>query len=196
MIENGLVDAERALEQGRGAYAGGDWPDAFDALWRAHREQPLAPEDLELIARSAYILGLDDEYRGALEQAYHAYHDAADALRAARCACWIGHNLLFLGQSAPARGWFARGQRLLEREDRDSVERGYLPIPALLEHSGKGDFAAAYATAAEIAEIGERFGDSDLVAIADGAGPRSRSTGTDGGRPAARGRDHGRGHGR
>ena len=31
---------------------------------------------------------------------------------------------------------------------------------------GRGDFAAAYATAAEIAEIGERFGDSDLVAIA------------------------------
>jgi tetratricopeptide (TPR) repeat protein len=130
VIENGLVDAERALEQGRGAYAGGDWPDAFDALGRAHREQPLAPEDLELLARSAYMLGLDDEYRGALEQAYHAYHDAADALPAARCAWWIGHNLLFLGQSAPARGWFARGQRLLEREDRDSVERGYLdPAP-------------------------------------------------------------------
>ena len=46
------------------------------------------------------------------------------------------------------------------------VERGYLLIPTLLEHSGKGDFAAAYATAAEIAEIGERFGDPDLVAIA------------------------------
>ena len=166
MLENGLVETERALEQGRGAYANGDWQDAFDALGRAHREQALAPEDLELLARSAYMLGLDDEYRGALEQAYHAYHDAADALRAARCAWWIGHNLLFLGQSAPARGWFARGQRLLEREDRDSVERGYLLIPTLLEHSGRGDFAGAYSSAAEIVEIGERFGDEDLVALA------------------------------
>jgi DNA-binding CsgD family transcriptional regulator/tetratricopeptide (TPR) repeat protein len=166
VIENGLVDAERALEQGRGAYASGDWRGAFDGLGRANQERQLAPDDLELLARSAYMIGLDDEYRGALEQAYHAYRDAADALRAARCAWWIGHNLLFLGQSAPARGWFARGQRLLEREDRESVERGYLLIPSLLERSGEGDFAGAYASAVEIAEIGERFGDEDLVAIA------------------------------
>jgi DNA-binding CsgD family transcriptional regulator len=166
VVDNGLMDVERALEQGRGAYARGDWRNAFDALAPANRDQPLPPDDLELLARSAYMLGLDDEYRGALEQAFHAYRGAADALRAARCAWWIGHNLLFLGQSAPARGWFARGQRLLEREDRESVERGYLLIPTLLERSAQGDFAAACATAAEIAEIGERFRDQDLVAIA------------------------------
>ena len=160
------MEADRALEQGRGAYADRVWADAFDALSRANREQTLAPDDLELLARSAYMLGLDDEYRAALEQAYHASSDAGDASRAARCAWWIGHNLLFLGQSAPARGWFARGQRLLEGEDRERVERGYLLIPTLLEHSAKSEFAAAYATAVEIAEIGERFGDPDLVAIA------------------------------
>jgi DNA-binding NarL/FixJ family response regulator len=165
VVENGPVDAERTLEQGRGSYASRNWREAFDALVRANRQQPLAPEDLELLARSAYMLGLDDEYRSALEHAYHAYRDAAEPLRAARCTWWIGHNLLFLGQSAPARGWFARGQRLLECEG-ESAERGYLLIPTLLERFGQADFAAAYATAAEIAEIGERFRDEDLVAIA------------------------------
>jgi DNA-binding CsgD family transcriptional regulator len=156
---------EQALEHGRAAFARGDWREAFDALGRASREQALGPEDLELLARSAYMLGLDDDYRGALEQAFHAYDDAADAARAARCAWWIGHNLLFLGQTALAHGWFARGQRLLDREDRDSVEHGYLLIPALLERSAHADFAAARATAAQIVEIGERFDDADLVAI-------------------------------
>ena len=166
MVENERVVAERAPEEGRGAYANRAWADAFEALSRANREKPLGPGDLELLAQSAYMLGLDDEYRGALEQAYHAVRDAGDAPRAARFAWWIGHNLLFQGQAAPARGWFARGQRLLEREDREGVERGYLLIPTLIEHSAKGDFAAAHATAAEIAEIGERFGDPDLFAMA------------------------------
>jgi DNA-binding CsgD family transcriptional regulator/tetratricopeptide (TPR) repeat protein len=166
VVENVPVDAERALEQGRGAYADRAWVGAFDALSRANREQTLGPDDLELLAHSAYMLGLDHEYRAALEQAFHAYHNAGDGSRAACCAWWIGHNLLSLGQAAPARGWFARGQRLLERERRESVARGYLLIPSLFEHSGKGEFDAAYATAAEIAEIAERFGDPDLVALA------------------------------
>jgi ATP/maltotriose-dependent transcriptional regulator MalT len=159
------VDGERALEQGRGAYARGAWRDAFDAFSAAHRAKPLVPEDLEALARSAYMVGLDDDYRNALEHAFHAHLEAGEAANAARCAWWIGHNLMLLDQSAPAHGWFARGQRLLEREGSDSVERGYLLIPTLLERSGQGEFAAALGTATEIAEIGERFGDRDLVAI-------------------------------
>jgi len=112
------------------------------------------------------MLGRDDDYRSALERAYHAYVDAGDSPHAAGCAWWVGHNLLFHGESAPARGWFARGQRLLEREELDCVERGYLLIPVLLEHSFSGDYEAAYAIAAEAGAIGERFGDRDLVAIA------------------------------
>jgi DNA-binding CsgD family transcriptional regulator len=166
VVENGAVETDRAVEEGRGAYADRAWANAFDALSRANREKRLTPGDLEQLAHSAYMLGFDDEYRAALEQAYHAYCDEGDAPRAARCAWWIGHNLLFLGQAAPGRGWFARGNRLLEREDGERVEHGYLLIPTLLEQSGKGEFAAAYETAAAIAEIGERFGDPDLVAIA------------------------------
>lgn len=166
VVDNVVVDAGRALEQGRGAYAERAWVDAFEAFARANRERPLDPDDLELLAHSAYLLGRDDEYRAALEQGYQSCRDAGDAPRAARYAWWIGHNFMSLGQGAPARGWFARGQRLLERERRESVARGYLLIPTLVEHSVKGEFAAAYATASNIAAIGERFGDPDLVALA------------------------------
>jgi len=112
VVENVCVDTLNALERGRGAYADRGWAEAFEALNRAHQKHPLGPDDLELLARSAYMLGLDDDYRTALEHAYHAYRDGGDASRAARCAWWIGHNLLFLGQAAPARGWFARGRHL------------------------------------------------------------------------------------
>ena len=166
VVDNVAVDAERALEHGRRAYAERAWVDALEVLARANRQRPLGADDLVLLAQAAYMLGRDDEYRAALERAYQAYRDVGDSSRAARCAWWIGHNLMSLGQAAPARGWFARGQRLLERERRETVAGGYLLIPTIFEHSGKGDFAAAYTTASKIAALAERFGDSDLSALA------------------------------
>ena len=111
------------------------------------------------------MLGRDDDYVSGLERAHQAYLEAGEGLRAVRCAWWIGHNFLFRGEAGPARGWFARARRLLERERPDCVERGYVLIAALLEQVIGGDHEAAYATAVEIAEIGERFGDEDLVAL-------------------------------
>jgi DNA-binding NarL/FixJ family response regulator len=153
------------LEQGREAYAERKWVDAYRALAAADRAEPLGAEDLELVARASYMLGRDDDYVSGLERAHHAYLESGQALPAVRCAWWIGHNFLFRGEMGPAKGWFARAQRLLERERRDCVERGYVLIAALLEHVFGGDHEAAHAVAVEISEIGERFGDQDLVAM-------------------------------
>ena len=153
------------LEHGRESYAKRRWIDAYESLSTADQATPLGAEDLELLARSGYMLGRDDDYVSGLERAHHAYLESGESLRAVRCAWWIGHNLMFRGEMGPARGWFARARRLLERERGDCVERGYLLIAALLEHLFGGDHEAAHSTAVEIAEIGEGFGDQDLVAI-------------------------------
>jgi DNA-binding NarL/FixJ family response regulator len=160
-----MVEALAELQRGRDFYAKRQWADAHESLAAADQTTPLSAKDLELLARSGYMLGRDDDYVNGLERAYHAHLESGDPLRAVRCAWWIGHNLLFRGEMGPARGWFARAQRSLERERRDCVERGYVLIAALLEHVFGGDHEAAHAAAVEIAEIGERFGDQDVVAM-------------------------------
>ena len=125
----------------------------------------LAAKDLELLARAAYMLGRDDDYVNALERAYRAHLEAGAPMPAVRCAFWIGHSWLFRGQAAPALGWFARAERLLDREHGDVAERGYVLVAEMLEHLRKGDAPSAHEVAVEIAGIGERFGDPDLVAI-------------------------------
>ena len=161
-----VVDATVGLERGRECFTEGAWADAYDLLSAADRAAPLGAGDLELLARSAYMLGRDDEYVTGLERAQRSYLDGGDVPRAVRCAFWIGHNMLFRGETGRATGWFGRAKRLLEREQQDCVEHGYLLIPVWLAQMAGDDWAAGYATAAEAAEIGERFGDPDLVWIA------------------------------
>jgi DNA-binding CsgD family transcriptional regulator len=154
------------LERGRGFYAQRAWMDAYTSLSHADEAAPLGGEDLERLATSASMVGRMDDYLAFLERAHHAHLEAGEELAAARCAFWIGMNLAIRGEIGPAGGWFGRAQRLVEREERDCVEKGYLLVPVAFQHQAMGDYEAAYAAAAGAAETGERFGDADLVAAA------------------------------
>ena len=160
-----MADRTGELARGCEAFARSSWRLAYEALTLADAMAPLAPADLERLGRSAYMVGRDDDYVAAFERAHQGHLEAGDTAAAVRCSFWIGHNLMFRGEAGRAAGWFARGQRLLERGPADCVERGYLLQALMLEHEFGGDFERVCAVAAEVAEIGERFGDPDLVAI-------------------------------
>jgi ATP/maltotriose-dependent transcriptional regulator MalT len=163
---NPVVTSTGELERGRDAYAKRAWLDAYEALSGADRAAPLGAADLELLATSAAMAGRMDDYLAVLERLHHAHLGAGEALRAARSAFWVGMNLAIRGEIGTAGGWFGRAQRLVEGVARDCVERGYLMVPAAFQRQAAGEHDAAYEAAAEAAAIGERFGDTDLVAVA------------------------------
>ncbi|MFG2339841.1 LuxR C-terminal-related transcriptional regulator [Streptomyces yangpuensis] len=165
-VDNRVVDARTDLARGRRCYADEAWSEAFESLRAAEGTAPLGAEELELMARCAYMLGRDEEYVAGLERAHAMWLEAGDVPRAVRCAFWIGHSMLFRGHQARASGWFLLGERILKADGRDCVERGYLLIPVWLSQMGRGDWQSGHTTAAAAVEIGERFGDADLVWLA------------------------------
>ena len=154
------------LERGREAYRSRDWADAFELLSRADQLNPLEASDLEALATSAYMIGRNGEFVSALERAHEAHLKAGETPDAIRCAFWIGINLATRRDMSGAGGWFGRGSRLVDRIGSDCVESGYLLIPTLLQHEGAGEWENAAAVAAEAAQIADRFGDRDLLALA------------------------------
>jgi DNA-binding CsgD family transcriptional regulator len=152
--------------RGREAVARKAWSEAFEALSRADAEEPLGADDLEALATAAYMLGRDDEYLDLLQRAHHGHLETGEPRRAVLCAFWIGITLVLRGELGPGSGWLGRAQRLVEQADEESVERGYLRMPAVFEHEARGDFDAAAEIAGEAAAIAQRFGDPDAFALA------------------------------
>src|SRR5262245_38651432 len=74
------------VERGRASCSDVAWQDAFELLSSADLAARLDPEDLELLAQSAYLIGRDDDYVRVLERAHRAYLDAGAVPRSARCA--------------------------------------------------------------------------------------------------------------
>src|SRR5262245_37003315 len=147
-----VSDACGKLERGRECCEQRAWADAYQALCFADQLVPLLEgEDLELLATSAYLIGRDDDYLQALDRAHQAYLKAGNGLRAIRCAFWLGLRLLFRGEAGRSTGWLSRAQRLLNSQQRDCVEHGYLLLPRVQEHLAAGDCEVAYATAADAA---------------------------------------------
>src|SRR6185295_6355665 len=109
-----------------------------------------------------------------LARAHRAFLDRADAAGAGRCAFWLAFGLMNRGDMAQAGGWLARAQRLLDEGGQDCVERGYLLLPAGMQHLAQHADAIGYAVFAEAAGIGERFRDRDLVTMARHGQGRAR----------------------
>jgi len=160
------VTTAEARARGRRAFDRRAWADAFAELSAADREAPLEPEDLERLATASYLVGRDEDSVEVWERAHLELLSRGDALWAARCAGWLVFVLMNGGEFARAGGWLARARRLLDDGQRDCAEQGHLLVPTAFQRAFAGDWPSAYAISAQAAEIGDRFGDIDLVTLA------------------------------
>ena len=160
------MGGDSELARGREAAGRLAWADAYTALSLADQSSSLAGEDLELLATAAYLLGRVEDCLGALQRAQQLHAEAGDLRRAARCAFWLAFHLSTRGSSRRPVAGLARANRLLEHEQQECAEHGYLLIPVAFQQLVAGDYAEARRAAARAAAIGARAGDADLVAFA------------------------------
>ncbi len=159
------MQTTEVLERGRAAFDRAAWSDAFDRLEEADRTAELGPADLERLATSAYLTGRDAASADAWGRAHRAWQARGELRRAVRCAFWLGFGLVQRGEMAQGGGWLARAGRLVEDHELDTVERGYLLVPAGLMAMGAGEPDTALERFDEVGSLAQRFGDSDLATL-------------------------------
>ena len=74
-------------------------------------------------------------------------------------------EFLLRGDMARSGGWLGRARTLLEESGSESPIRGFLLVVEGLEQLDGGDPRSAHATFTGAGEIGERFGDRDVIAL-------------------------------
>ena len=159
------MQSAEILERGREAFIGRAWPDAFERLQHADRSTALGPDDLERLATAAYLTGHDELSIDAWRRAHQSWLETGDVGRAVRSAFWLGFGLIQRGDMAQGGGWLARAGRLVEEHALDTVDRGYLLVPAGLQAIDQNEPDVAFERFEEVESLGRRFGDRDLSAL-------------------------------
>ena len=135
--DNRAGSCEQMLDRGREQFTLGHWAEAFGCLAQADRGGRLAGADLELLARSAYMLGRDDDYVARPRAGASRATSTCRTCRAP-CAARSGSATTCCSAATGARDRVVRPGRAVARAARaDCVERGYLLIPAWLAADGR-----------------------------------------------------------
>ena len=154
------------LERSQGSLGRQGWAEVYARLSAADQEGGLGPEEVERLAVAAHLLGRDSDSMELWARAHHAFLAQGDSRRAARCASLLAVRLLLAGEMARGGGWIGRGRRMLETEQGDCAEQGYLLLPIGLQFVLQGNFEAAHSAFVEAAAIAGRHADPDLAALA------------------------------
>ena len=141
------------------------WREAFDLLSAADQPGALSPEELELLAQSAWWVGKLPVAIEARERSYAASLKSGDKLSAAIAAILLGHDNTMRNQQSVASAWLKRAERLLDGME-ENPAHGWLSATRGFQACITGRIDEAYEQSSRAEEIAGRFGDRDLEALA------------------------------
>ena len=163
-----VSDSVNPLEKARAAAAEANWARAYEYFSAADdADHPLALDDLPLFADTAFLVGKTDEAIELYQRAHQQYLEAGNLGQAVRQVFWLVLHYVNRGDFAQGGGWLARGHRLVEGLDEETIEQAYMLAPlafrqVVVEH----DFQGGYEKARNVANLARRFGDTNLFALA------------------------------
>jgi tetratricopeptide (TPR) repeat protein len=154
----GGVDRERAAAQPA------SWADTYAALG-ARDVSELDPHDLESLADAAWWLSHIEESVAVRQRAYAGYAESGEDARAAFMAGRLGIEHFMRSEAAVGAGWLMRAHRHLDGLP-DCAEHGFLAVVEATVARFGGDLDRAHQLATRAVEIGRRFRDPDVLALA------------------------------
>jgi class 3 adenylate cyclase len=154
-----------SLEGGREAARRHAWRDAYELLRSADEDGKLTAEDLEKLAEAAWWTGHLDEAIALRERAYTAYVEAGETRQAAMLALMLSTDHANRAAMSVSSGWLARAERLLGNEA-EIVEHGHLALARGMNAYTMGELETATTEFGRAHELGARFGDRNLEAMA------------------------------
>jgi class 3 adenylate cyclase len=158
---------EDRVQQGRDAYRRHAWHEAFDCLREADSETPISPQDLGLLAESAWFAGAPDAAIEARERAHAAYLVQGDKCHAAEMALQLAGDHFERLETAIGSGWLSKARRLLEQTSHECAAHGWQATSlAYFAMRMSGDWEEVLRQAKLAQGIGERLAIPAIQALA------------------------------
>ena len=155
-----------SLQRGLDCLERRQWSDADRHLTEAQAASALPPSVIVQLAAARLLLGRQEDGEETWLRAHESFVGIGDPRGAARCAFWLGLQLMLRGEMARGGGWFGRAHEVLASHE-ECAEHGLVMLPEGLMAMGAGQADAAEMVFARARDLGRRFDDSDVVAMAD-----------------------------
>jgi ATP/maltotriose-dependent transcriptional regulator MalT len=152
------------IGDGRDASRPQPWAETYAAL-RDRDPSELSPQELEALADAAWWLSKTDESIAARQRAYAASESAGDAEHAAAMAARLSIEHFLRGDPAVGAGWLMKARRHAE-DVPESAGHGFLLFVEATVARFSGDLSGAQELVGRAAELGRRFRDANLIAMA------------------------------